>query len=210
MAAPAQRHPAPATSNGSGGPAADRAVIALEDAALLAQLRKRDERALDQLLHRFGDALMRTAWLVLGDGSAADDAVQQTLIAAWEGAHRTRLNTPLRPWLFGILTNICRKWQRSTTRRRRHEQAAAAGRVEVDPPEPVTDEALALERMRQALAALSVPLREVVVLRFEQGLSVDETADALGIAVGTVKSRTHAAVAELRRRLGAAGFETEP
>ncbi|MGE0431269.1 MAG: RNA polymerase sigma factor [Planctomycetota bacterium] len=169
------------------------------DESLLDRMRSRDTAALDALVGRWSRVLMRTAWLTLGDAHAADDAVQQTFIAAWDGARRTTPQTPVRGWLFAILINQCRRRQRSAGRRRRREEAAA--RPERVEPGPHTDTEIELERMRRALLRLTPPLREVVVLRFQQGLSVDDTAAALGIAEGTVKSRTHSAMAELRRRL---------
>src|SRR5437867_3274797 len=92
---------------------------------LLARMRKRDLAALKDLAENFGDDLARAAYLFLGDHHGAADAVQEALLAAWDGARRTKDDTALRPWLFGILFNRCRKERRSRRRRIRREKTAA-------------------------------------------------------------------------------------
>ena len=178
-----------------------------ESAALLARLRARDRQALAEVVDRFAVALTRAAYLQLGDADAAADAVQETFIAAWAGAKRTRTDTPLAAWLYGILIRRCRKRLRSRTRRRRHERHAAR------PPDAASEtnpdgalvRAEELETLRVALAELDEAHRAVIVLRFERRLSVADTATALGIPEGPVKSRTSSAL----KRLGA-HFELPP
>jgi RNA polymerase sigma-70 factor (ECF subfamily) len=180
-------------------PAEAREPIAdAADAALLARLRRRETLALAALTHRHGPALARAAYLHLGDTHAADDAVQDTLLAAWDAAPRTTEGTALRPWLLGILLNRCRKMWRSHTRRRRREQAAAQLRAAAGADE-VTHVDEQLEALRDALMRLDEPLRCVVILRHQQGLSVADTAAVLRVPPGTVKSRSHKAIAMLRR-----------
>lgn len=178
----------------------------LEPANLLARLRSRDQAALAQITRSYGPALTRAAYLHLGDGHAAEDAAQEALIAAWDGAHRTGEQTALWPWLLGIVFNRCRKHLRSLTRRRRREQHAHALRLAEQGTTgkvclPQEDErAFAL---RQALLELPEILRCVVILRYEQALSVTETAAALGIPEGTVKRRCHDAIVQLRQHMRA-------
>lgn len=178
----------------------------LEPANLLARLRSRDQTALAQITRSYGPALTRAAYLHLGDGHAAEDAAQEALIAAWDGAHRTGSETALWPWLLGIVFNCCRKHLRSLTRRRRREQHAHAlrlaeqGATESANPSGEDDRSFAL---RQALLELPEILRCVVILRYEQSLSVSETAAALGIPQGTVKRRCHDAIGQLREHMRA-------
>lgn len=171
------------------------------DRTLLSRLRSRDRDALEELARRYGDALNRAAHVYFGDPHDAADVAQDTLLAAWDGVRRVRDDTDLRPWLFGILFNLCRKRQRSWIRRRRRERRAAEQRrQEADGARGDVEERL--ERLRGCMDRLEEPHRAVVVLRYVQGLSVAETAAALGVPEGTVKSRTHAALAKLRQEMG--------
>ena len=167
--------------------------------AILLGLRARDRSALGELAEGFGAALARAAYLYLGDAGLAADAAQEAMIAAWDGAPRTGETTRLRPWIFGILFNRARKISRTESRRRSRERKSAAER----PREAVAgDDGLdrdeRLEALRRALARLEAASREVIILRYERGLGVAEAAEALGVPEGTVKSRTHAALARLR------------
>ena len=182
------------------------------DNACMAGLRAGKEEALNAVVARYGEALARTAWLMLRDANLAEEEAQETLIAAWQGASHTGEQTALRPWLFGILLNCCRHRLRSETRRARHEQAAGAQQHSVrDRAATHTDEATAF--VAEALTRLDLEMREVIVLRFYQDLSVAETAELLGIAEGTVKSRVSRAVRLLRdmqlRHDGGDGGEEE-
>ncbi|NLF32798.1 MAG: sigma-70 family RNA polymerase sigma factor [Planctomycetes bacterium] len=168
------------------------------EAALLLRLRRREREALTGLVETYGGLLARTAWVVLGDAHAAEDAVQETLLAAWDAARRKREGASLRAWLLGILVNRCRKHIRAAARRRRREQLAA--RSEAAAVDATGDDG-DLQAVREALARLEGRLRDVVILRYWQGLSVDQTAAALGVPSGTVKSRCHAAIEKLRETM---------
>lgn len=168
---------------------------------LLERLRKRDGSALGEIAHWYGSRLSRAAFLYLGDYHAAADIVQDTLVAAWEGARRTGDRTKLRPWLFGILFHTCRKHRRSLSRLRRREEVSASRRANSTDEKTEEDRTDRIARLREILPKLADDLRAVVVLRYEQGMSVADTAEALGIPEGTVKSRCHAAIRQLRTEL---------
>ncbi len=173
-----------------------------EDRRLLARLRHGDAAALAELNARFGTPLTRAAFLYLGDAHAAADMVQDALVAAWDGCRRTAETTALRPWLFGILFNRCRKELRSRRRRRRREVAAFELRESLrQDPSEWERETDRLDSLRRALDRLEPGFREVVILRYHQDMSVEEVSRTLGIPAGTVKSRTHAACAKLKREM---------
>jgi RNA polymerase sigma-70 factor (ECF subfamily) len=169
------------------------------DADILQGLRLREISAVEKMTERYGQALTRAAFMFLNDAEAAGDVVQDALIAAWDGAHRVRDGTALRPWLFGVLFNLCRKHRRSLLRRLRRERTA--GR-RIGDSRRQTDDYERLEVMREALQRLDEELRTVLILRYEQGLSVSQTAEALGLPEGTVKSRTFAAIQKMRIYMG--------
>ncbi|MHC5039958.1 MAG: RNA polymerase sigma factor [Planctomycetota bacterium] len=175
----------------------------VEEREMLRRLRGRDRDALADLSRMFGFELSRAAFLFLQDGQAAEDAVQDVLVAAWDGAKRTSEQTPVRSWLFGILFNCCRKQVRRAVRNRRRERRVAAGRDRhLDGPVKDLLERERTVSVKRALGNLEEHLRFVLILRFERDFSVAETAAALGIPEGTVKSRTHEGLRRLKTALG--------
>ena len=132
----------------------------------------------------------------LGNAHDAEDIAQETLMSAWDGARRASPGTKLRPWLFGILFNRCRKHRRSMWRRLLREKKFAQGRTASAGDEPETQERL--EKLRCSLAMLDGVCREVIILRFQQCMTVADAAHVLNIPEGTVKSRTHAALGKLK------------
>ena len=168
---------------------------------LLVRLQQRDGAALDDLVRLYGRGLTRAAYLFLGETHAAEDAVQETLIAAWDSARKVKDANALRSWLYGVLFNRCRKRRWRSLTAQRHESSAGMARERSSVRgEDERDQRLA--EVTAALRELDPELRSLIVLRFERDFSVAETAQALGIPEGTVKSRTHTAMEALRRRLG--------
>jgi RNA polymerase sigma-70 factor (ECF subfamily) len=165
------------------------------DEGIFPRLRRREPAALEVLVRQYGPALRRAAYLFLGRVDAAEDVTQETFIAAWDRAPRAAVDTQVRPWLFGILFNRCRKYRRSFWRRLRREKAAAERRDESTAASSPDEQ---LDGLLLAMGRLSDDLRTVVILRFERDMSVAETATALGVPEGTIKSRTHAALKQLR------------
>ncbi len=155
---------------------------------------------------------IRTAHLVCPEADA-DDAVQAAFLKAYAALGRFRDGAPVRPWLLRIVTNEARNRRRSAGRRAGLALRAAAasgdpGRAAVPGPEA---EVIAAETRTELLAALGTLRdddREVLGARFLLGLSEAETAEALGIPRGTVKSRTARALSRLREALVRAGPTT--
>jgi RNA polymerase sigma-70 factor, ECF subfamily len=177
-----------------------------QDRMILQCLRGQDQAGLHLLARKHGLALVRAAYLHLGDTHAAEDVAQDAIIAAWDSAPRAASTTDLRPWLFGILFNHCRNYRRSIWRRRRREHLSAQRRQELaTEANPLDLESL--HRLRQAMARLNEDFREVLILRYERELSVVETANALGVPEGTVKSRTFKAILLMRELMGKSNEE---
>ena len=146
----------------------------------------------------------RTAFLIARDPSDAEEAAQDGFVKAYRALGRFRSGAPFRPWLLQIVANEARNRRRSAGRR-----ANLALRVvdEARPGDAVPSpeaELLSVERRAELLAAVE-GLREeerlVVSCRFFLGLSEDETAQTLGLKLGTVKSRTSRALAQLREEV---------
>jgi RNA polymerase sigma-70 factor (ECF subfamily) len=139
----------------------------------------------------------RLAGYVLADATEAQDAVQEASVRAWKAWPRLRERDRFRAWFSQILVNVCR----TRLRQRARHRALDIDEVDVEGGDPFRA-ALARDTVGRALSALSLELRMVIVLRYWGDLSLADIADRLDIPIGTVKSRHHAALQTLRRRIG--------
>src|SRR5580704_648771 len=142
--------------------------------------------------------------------SDVDDVVAETFVTAFRT--RTRYDQAFqnaRPWLLGIATNVLRQHRRSEGRRLSRLRAAArASEPDPDPAETVAaavDQAAQNDRVARALARLDERQQEVLVLAAGPGLTYEEIARALGVPVGTVRSRIARGRRQLRELLEAGG-----
>ncbi|MDX6255109.1 MAG: hypothetical protein QOJ11_1443 [Frankiales bacterium] len=138
-------------------------------------------------------SLLRTAWLLTGDWSAAEDLVQTTLIAAWPRWGRISAAANTDAYVRRIMINKSHDWRR----RRWHREIPTSELPErSDSLEADGD----VQRILiDALRALPPRQRTVIVLRYFDDLSEVDTAAAMDCAVGTVKSQASKALATLRR-----------
>jgi RNA polymerase sigma-70 factor, ECF subfamily len=149
-----------------------------------------DQRAMRALYGRFADELLRFAMASLGEREAAEDVVQETMVAAWAGARRFRGESSARSWLFGI----CRNQVALELRRRPRRPEPQEPDEDLAAPAPTEARA----GLPEALELLDTEQRQLLQLVYVQGLPQQEVADALGIPLGTVKSRLFSARARLR------------
>ena len=159
-----------------------------DDAALRATVRRArlgSAAAFDELVAVAGPRLYRFLWARLGDDRDARDALQETFVAAWQGLPRLRDVERAWPWLAGIAARKAA----DVVRRRRTPPAADASSAPGISGDAVD--------VRDALDRLPQHLREALLLRYVLELSEEEAAEALGVRLGTVKSRA----ARARRRL---------
>jgi len=156
-----------------------------------------DAMAFDELGRGAIDRMYAIAGRILGDADSAQDAVQQALWAAWRDLPNLRDTNRFDAWLRRLLVRCCYE----ESRRRRRIRLVPL-RVPQDVSE--TDEIGAIadrEVLDRAFAQLTTEHRAVVVLHHWEGLSLVEIADALGIPVGTARSRLHYALRRLREAL---------
>jgi RNA polymerase sigma-70 factor (ECF subfamily) len=138
----------------------------------------------------------RLAGYLLASSAEAQDAVQEASVRAWRGWPRLRERDRFHSWFSQILVNVCRTRLGQRSRRR----TVDVDEVDVEGGDPFRA-SLARDAIGRALSALSNELRMVVVLRYWGDMSLAEIADRLSIPIGTVKSRHHAALHALRRRI---------
>ncbi len=160
-----------------------------------------DEAAWTALARTHQEAVFRLAYLLTGDADDARDVAQETFVRAWRALGGFDDARPLRPWLLRIAKNLALNRRRSLRRYLaalgRWRQAAPAANA-VDEPETQQAAQERAESTWRAVQQLSPRDQEVVYLRYFLEQSVAETGQALGVAEGTVKSRTHRALARLR------------
>ncbi len=165
-----------------------------EDRRLLERVSRGDEAALRGLYDRFGERILRYVYTLLHNRHLAEEVVQETMVAAWNGAGRFGGRSKVSTWLFGIARH------RAMDLLRREIRGERVPDVVLTIPDP----APAVERREHVLSALSgLPddQREVVFLTFYEGLSYKEIAATLEIPEGTVKSRMYHAKRKLAEAL---------
>lgn len=128
----------------------------------------------------------------LEDAHAAEDLLQQTFLIAARNTPALQAADSRRAWLIGIARNLIREHRRQRIRRRTLPIPEDAAAPEAPAKDPRLDE------MRRAIAQLPETHREVLTLRLADELSYAEIAEALSIPIGTVRSRIHHAVRQLR------------
>jgi len=170
------------------------------DALLAARLTAGDERALADAFDRLGPSVFGGALRVLGNGSAAQDVVQDVFVELWShpdrydpaaGSLRTYLTVLARHRAVDLLRSELRR----VARQERHYRLTPA-----DPPGSASDEVLAAETasaVRAAVQLLPDGQRQVVELAYFEGMTCREVASAMGIPEGTAKSRLRLAMAKL-------------
>ena len=155
--------------------------------------RGRDKQEFEAFVAESSDRLLRTAYLLTGDAGHAEDVVQSALVRTarrWRSARRSP-----EAYARTVVANLAKDRWRSLGRR------PAETALEHDVPLAASDGLLDRDALMRAARELPHGQRAVLVLRFFDDLSVEDTAKALGITTGTVKSQTSRALASLRAAL---------
>jgi RNA polymerase sigma-70 factor (ECF subfamily) len=178
---------------------------ALTDAELAARIVARDGAAARFLLTRSNQRLFRTAWSILGDRAEAEEAVQDAYLKAFAALPGFRGEAKLSTWLTRIVANEALERRRKAVRRRTelerqgvsfiesYREALMRGSEPPQNPEQALMRAELGKLLETAIGRLPAVFRPAFVLREIEGLSVAETAEALGLAEATVRTRIHRA-----------------
>lgn len=175
-----------------------------DDSELITRAQRGDSAAYEEIVQRYQQVAFRTAYVITGSSPDAEDAAQEGFVKAYRALYRFRLGSDLRPWLLRIVANEARNRVRSSGRRHQLELRLAEGFRPGDAAPSPEAVAVAADERRRLLAmvnALSEGDRLVIASRYFLELSGEETATALGIPEGTVKSRLSRALARLRTRV---------
>jgi len=173
--------------------------------ALVRRAQRGDGAAFERLAEARIDDAYRLALAILGSEADARDAVQEAFVAAWRQLRGLRDPARFERWVDRIVVNACRMAIR-------HRKAVRVREIQVVDPagfdeshgsglttRPPDDAIADADLIRRGLKRLSVDQRAVLVLHHAEDRPVDEIAEVLGVPVGTVKWRLHAAREALRR-----------
>jgi RNA polymerase sigma-70 factor (ECF subfamily) len=186
------------------------ALMKDENKALAQGLQRRDPDLLDRLIEQYQFRLFRYLVYITNDRTRAEDFFQETWIRVLERGHQYDGKSRFEGWLFAIARNLVIDWQRQ----RKVQSLDALTDSEQAHPLQVTDQrsASALQavlnseqdaQVRGALQQIPAIYREVLLLRFQEELQIDEIAGVLGTPPSTVKSRLYRGLEALRGTLEA-------
>jgi RNA polymerase sigma-70 factor (ECF subfamily) len=173
----------------------------LSDVELARLIVQRDPEAVRVITRRNNQSLYRAAWSVLRDRAEAEDAVQSAYLKAFAAMARFASASSLSTWLTRIVINQALEQRRIVEKRQRilreesvididdYRERLMAGSEASQSPEAETMRKQIAKLLERAIANLPEAFRPVFMLREIEGLSVDETAEALQIPAGTVKTR---------------------
>ena len=157
-----------------------------------------DRNAFEQLALRIIDRLYAVAYRILRSGPSAEDATQQALVDIWRRLPSLRDPDRFDAWAYRVLVHA----SYAEHRRRRREAPAGSltdGTADADPYLTVAQR----DELERGFQRLSADQRAVLVLQHYLDLTHDQMADVLGVPVGTVRSRLHAARSAMRAALDA-------
>lgn len=173
-----------------------------DDETLVGRARAGDRDAFGALVARHQQAALRVAAVISGSTVEANDIVQDAMVKAYRRLDTYRDASPVRSWMLRVVANEARNHVRSRIRRLRRDDRAGRRelRVTIDADADVLTRQ-EHEALARALGRLNLRDREVLGCRFVAELSEAQTADLLGVARGTVKSRISRALERLRAEM---------
>lgn len=152
---------------------------------------------MEEMIARYGDGILRLCLLYLGDRQLAEDAFQETFVKAWRRQDTFRGESSIKTWLSRIAVNTCRDMLRRGWFRlmKRSEPIESLFALAAPQEEARSD-------VRDAVLALPGKYREVIVLYYDQEMTLKEIAETTGMTVNSVSTRLRRARALLRKALG--------
>ncbi len=192
-------------------PALTWGEVTTQEWALARRCAEGDEAACTELVETHQRMVYQLAFNLIGDHHEALDLSQDVFLQVFRTIGAFRGSSALRTWIYRIVVNQARNRQRWWRRRRREAQVSLDEHVRAHGDLPAHGTTLApdrmyarkeiAERLQAALAGLPFDQRTAIVLREVDGLSYEDIAYSLGVAVGTVKSRLARARLTLRKEL---------
>jgi RNA polymerase sigma-70 factor, ECF subfamily len=182
-----------------------------ETSAIARGLRRRDPDLLDRLIEQYQHRLLRYLIYLSGNRQLAEDLFQETWIRVLERGHQYNGKHEFSTWLYAVARNLTIDYLRKKSPLSldgiNEGLTEDDDRAPIDPADPrplaweVVHQHQQAERINAALIGIPVEYRETVVLRFQEGLALDEIASVTGAPIGTVKSRLYRGLNLLMSRL---------
>ncbi len=181
---------------------------------LIRRAKQGDQEAFAALVEENQTRVYNQAFRILDSREDADDIAQEVFIKAWTSLDTFREESSFSTWLYRMTANLCTDWIRHRSRRRNAMPVCSLDDEDAHIPEPpdlTQDPQLRLEQaetgraIQRTLAQLPDHYREALMLRELQGMQYQEIADAMGIEVGTVKSRLARGRQQMIKLLKASG-----
>jgi len=172
-----------------------------EERELVLRAQQGDHHAFETLVRAHWEVAFRLAYVITRDSADAEEATQDAFLKSWRALGRFRRSRPLRPWLLRIVANEARNRRRSAGRRSRLTLRLQTAQLSGGAAPSPEDLAMARDERARLLGELQdLPEESQTVLacRYLLELSEEETAAALDLRRGTVKSRTSRALDRLR------------
>ena len=155
-----------------------------------------DDQTLERLMAQYGDSLLRMCWMMLRDRELARDAAQESFLKAYRALGSLRNGETEKAWLMRIAINTCKdmrrsRWWRMIDRRVTPDDLPEAGREDTLPDS------------MPLIAVMNLPekYRQVVLLHYYQGLTLEEIARTLDTSASTIRTRLSRAKTKLRQKL---------
>ena len=164
---------------------------------------KGDTGAFEQLVVKYQSAVSAVAFSIIGDFSSSQDIAQETFWAAWKTREKLRDAGRLGAWLCGIARNMAKQWRRRTIRANEVDQSALSRELSSNSIDPA-DKFISQEEeslVWKTLEQIPENYREVLVLYYRQGHSIEEVANTLGLTNSAARQRLARGREMLRSRI---------
>lgn len=181
----------------------------IADRKLVLALQGGSLEALGDLYDRYQRLVYRTALMITGDTEAAADLLQDVFLRLYQFADHIDCSRPLAPWLYRITTNLAYTWVKRSQRWFKPLEDLADWFIGTSSSSllEMIEEKDEWSQVQQAVMALPLSQRVVVVLYYLNDLSLQEISEIINVPVGTVKSRLHYGRRALQKNLGLTGDE---
>ncbi len=161
----------------------------MNDAEIVERVLDGDPSQFQEIVARYKGFVFRTAYAVTGRTADAEDVLQEAFLSAYQGLASLKDRANVRGWLYGITYHTAQDWLRRHIRSRTVEQALDGVPEKAAPDGPKTGESEMMERVLGGLQELPETLRQVMMLRYVDGLSYREIAQTLGVTESAVGER---------------------
>lgn len=165
------------------------------------KIKEGDRSAFRHLYETTVHDVYRTVVFLTTHQQDIEDIMNEIYIKVWASIGNYDTDRPFRPWLHGLVIRQVQDWRRKMWRKFRIIEKQT--RLELTPEGPNTEHAIVFQEtsreLLQAVHSLSYKLRIVILLRYFHDYSLNQIAEVLDLPVGTVKSRHHSALKQLRR-----------